>query len=86
MNRFPRNQLADYKSATRTVNQQSNLLSCGISLQVHIQNLADEQFISQFRISFLNHLPYFGIYICCRPALETVDGRKEIEVNHFASY
>ena len=27
----------------------------------------------QFRISSLNHLPYFGTYICCRPAfIETV--------------
>ena len=78
LNRLQRNQPVDCKSSTRTVNHESNLLSCEISLPSLCCDLADDSFMSQFEILSLNHQPYFGTYVCYRLALETIDRSKEM--------
>ena len=77
VNTFQGNQPTDFKSATGTVNQESDLLSCGISLRVCvlIWQMNCSSFRSRFRLTvlFLAHIYTIDLH------LETVDGMKDIK-------
>ena len=82
VNSSQRNQPAGYKSATRTVNHKSDLLSCEISLPVYV--LIWQMNCSSLSVGFrlaISEKPYFGMYVYHRPTLEAVVGKKEMKTH-----